>query len=136
MRPESTQMLPSERAGAAGCVIWSRARYFARLSFWESRFDAFSETVVNTTRQHSTVFTQSLAFSFVWLVQFTNRSLARQSIQLSGTGNTRPENVPIRAAHTDDLAFAAGVDTSDIGSHAQMVGEQYGGGALSGTECW
>jgi hypothetical protein len=53
-------MLPVESAGAAGCAIWTRARYFARLIFSASRLEAWSQLAVATIRQQSTVFTGAL----------------------------------------------------------------------------
>src|SRR5260370_9095126 len=69
-------MLPRESADAGGLAIWTRARYFARLSACESRFFAFSPLAVSRSRQHSTVFTCIL------LVRVANNSYSQQCLSV------------------------------------------------------
>src|SRR5208282_2172163 len=124
-------MLPTESAGAAGCAVWMRARYLARVSPFVSRFDACSEAAASTSRKQSVVFTCALLL--MWgrgsapsrrgqappLHLLTRRSLLRHSFEQGGTGNSRPENLPIFVPHANDFALAATLQTSHTRADSQ-----------------
>src|SRR5271163_1544812 len=66
-------MLPHEIAGAGAGVVWTRARYLAKLSFSVSRFDAWSQPVLSSNRQQSMAFIGILPSSAAY--RLTDNSL-------------------------------------------------------------